>query len=94
MLLIVFQASYILDNLDPSVKPCDDFYRFACGKFLENTIIPDDKGSVDTFSQVSDKVQTQVRNIIEEDINLDNFRPLELAKILYESCMNQSKYLN
>ncbi|XP_058793348.1 neprilysin-2-like isoform X4 [Phymastichus coffea] len=84
----IHTASSILDNMDPTVKPCDDFYHFACGNFLKNTIIPDDQEEVDTFGIVSNKLQTQLRNIIEEE-NFNNTRSLRLAKILYETCMNQ-----
>ena len=53
-------AADILDKLDERVDPCDDFYKFACGSFIEKTVIPDDKTSVSMFSVLGDKLNLQV----------------------------------
>ncbi|XP_014207875.1 neprilysin-2-like [Copidosoma floridanum] len=81
-------ASSVLKNMDPTVEPCDDFYRFACGGFHKNTIIPDDKTSVNTFSIISDKLQKQLRASIEEESKPDDPRPFKLLKTYYQNCMN------
>lgn len=86
----IHTASSILENMDTSVEPCDDFYRFACGTFLKNTIIPDDKTSVNTFSIISDKLQKQLRSSIEEESSPSDPRPFRLMKTLYKSCMNKT----
>ncbi|XP_014207883.1 neprilysin-2 [Copidosoma floridanum] len=87
----VHTASSILENMDPTVEPCDDFYRFACGGFLKNTIIPDDKTSVNTFSIISDKLQKQLRASIEEESKPDDPRPFKLLKTYYQNCMNKTQ---
>ncbi|KAK2585581.1 hypothetical protein KPH14_010214 [Odynerus spinipes] len=86
----VHTASKILENMDPNVEPCDDFYKFACGGFLKTTIIPDDKTSVNTFSVISDNLQQQLRSSIEEKSPPNEPRPFTLAKILYKTCMNKT----
>nr|KAF7394145.1 hypothetical protein H0235_016740 [Vespula pensylvanica] len=84
------KASKVLENMDPDVEPCDDFYKFACGGFLKSTIIPDDKTSVNTFSVISDNLQQQLRTSIEEKSPPNEPRPFTLAKIFYKNCMNKS----
>lgn len=77
--------------MDPDVEPCDDFYKFACGGFLESTIIPDDKTSVNTFSKIVDDLEEQLRSSIEQESSPNEPRPFKLAKNFYKACMNKSK---
>jgi len=77
--------------MDESVEPCDDFYSFACGKFVKETVIPEDKTSLTAFSVLSDKLQEQLRLVIEEPIKSSDAKPFQLAKHLYNACMNKSK---
>ncbi|XP_074110520.1 M13 family metallopeptidase neprilysin 2 isoform X2 [Cotesia typhae] len=86
----IHTASKILKNMDSSVDPCDDFYRFACGGFLKTTTIPDDKVSVNTFSIISDKVFEQLRESIEDPHLAEMAHPFRLVKTLYNSCMNKT----
>lgn len=84
-------ASKALDQMDSSVEPCDDFYNYACGRFLKETNIPDEKVSVNTFSVIGDRLQEQLRSLVSEDIHEDEATPFKLAKNMYKLCMNKSE---
>lgn len=86
----VHTASRIMENMDPEVEPCDDFYDFACGGFLKSTRIPDDKTSVNTFTNINDDLQDRLKLTIEEETKEDEPRSIKLVKVLYKSCMNKS----
>ena len=53
-------AADLLENIDESVDPCEDFYNFACGGFIENKVIPDDKSKFSSFTVLNDKLNEQV----------------------------------
>ena len=38
----LFLANYLLQSIDESVRPCENFFKFACGTWLKNNRIPDD----------------------------------------------------
>ena len=88
---VCFAASSILKSMDPAVEPCDDFYKFACGQFVKNTVIPDEKSTVNRFSIVNDELQEQLRTVIEEPISLQDRKPFRLVKNLFKACMNKSE---
>src|SRR5690606_18785211 len=50
---------------DPSVKPGDDFFVYANGKWLSTFEIPPDKSSYGAFVKLADDTEVQVREIIE-----------------------------
>lgn len=77
--------------MDQSVNPCDDFYLFACGKFLKETQIPEDKSTVTSFSEISDTLMDQLKMIVTEPESDYDIRPFKMAKQLYKSCMDKSK---
>lgn len=82
-------ANKVMNLLDDSVDPCENFYEFACGKFLKETEIPDDKVTIDSFSIVRDLVQEQLREIINEDEKPGESKPFLLAKRLNKACLNR-----
>lgn len=53
-----------LSTRDLSVKPGDDFQRYAAGKWMDETDIPADKSSNSIGSEMSDRNQEQLREIV------------------------------
>ncbi|XP_062561587.1 neprilysin-2 isoform X3 [Armigeres subalbatus] len=87
----IHSASKALDQMDTSVEPCDDFYNYACGNFLKETNIPDEKVSVNTFSVIGDRLQEQLRSLVSDDIDENEATPFKLAKNMYKLCMNKTR---
>jgi len=54
------------ENMDQSVKPGDNFFKFVNGTWLKETEIPADKDNYGGFSILADLSQERVREIIAE----------------------------
>ena len=58
----------IMAQLDQSTDPCDDFYQFACGGWIANTPLPDDKPRWSRgFGELADRNNEVLRTILEKD---------------------------
>ncbi|XP_043215652.1 neprilysin-2-like isoform X9 [Amphibalanus amphitrite] len=79
-------ACSILNNMDEQVNPCDDFYQFACGSFIKNTVIPSEKTSVSQFSVVSDALKIKMRKLVEAPVATDEPASSRHIKNLFVSC--------
>lgn len=53
-------------NIDRSVKPGDDFYRFANGEWIKRTEIPPDRAAIDVFTKLADLSNQRMNDLIEE----------------------------
>jgi putative endopeptidase len=53
-------------GMDRSVKPGDDFHRYANGAWIQRTTIPDDRSKVTVFSDLDDRVQGQLLALLTE----------------------------
>lgn len=80
--------------MNSTVNPCEDFYRFACGRFEKTTIIPDDAGSVNTINLIEGRVIGQLHTLLNNEIRDKDLRPFKLVKQFYRQCMNTCKFCN
>ncbi|XP_078665541.1 neprilysin-like isoform X1 [Branchiostoma floridae x Branchiostoma belcheri] len=82
-------AARLLEYMDPSINPCENFFEYACGGWLAKTEIPPDSGRFGTFNQLRDDLTANMRDVI-EDTTLDKgVEVVEKARTLYRSCMDE-----
>lgn len=77
-------------NLDKTCKPCDDFYRFAMGGWMKANPIPPEYSIWGSFSQLADRNQKNVREILEAAAESKAAEGTNEQKIgdFYSSCMD------
>jgi hypothetical protein len=51
----VWLANYLLESIDETVDPCENFFQFACGTWIKNAKIPD-SGKI--FLAISDRPES------------------------------------
>ena len=56
----------VLANMDPSVKPGENFYVYANGGWLKRTVIPPDRSRIGVFTALSDLSNKHTLTLIEE----------------------------
>jgi endothelin-converting enzyme/putative endopeptidase len=79
-----------LSSIDTATDPCNDFYKFACGKFAANHPIPADQTGVDQFYALYNVNSQSLRGILEKAGAGGAGRSPDAQKIgdYYAACMN------
>ena len=85
------EAADLIKYMDESVDPCDDFYQFACREFMKPTVIPDHRTEITALDSQNNKLQEQVRIVVEEQPVANEAKHFALVRNLYASCMNKCK---
>jgi len=84
-------------SLDPATAPCDDFYRYSCGGWLNSTEIPSDSSKWSkTFSTIHRNNLHILRGVLNGSQD-DQFPATKLpedmvnkVRMFYESCNNMT----
>jgi len=56
-------------NMNTSIHPGDDFYRYVNGRWIEKNPVPSDKTDFNEFVIVGDRTDEQVRRLVEQASN-------------------------
>jgi endothelin-converting enzyme/putative endopeptidase len=81
-------------NMDSSVRPQDDFFRYVNGTWLDTTEIPADRTNTGVFMDLRDKAREDVKAIIEDVASQTDLEPgSDEQKVadLYNSFMDTEK---
>lgn len=82
-----------LTGMDPSVKPCDDFYSFATGAWRKTHPLDAQHSRFGRFEEVAERNRDKLREILEADSALTNATPGSLEQKVgdfYAACMNEN----
>ncbi|RLV95089.1 hypothetical protein DV515_00012954 [Chloebia gouldiae] len=85
----VTAAARIIQNMDPTADPCQDFYQYACGGWLNRHVIPETSSRYSIFDILRDELEIILKGVLETSDQGDR-EAFQKAKILYKSCMNES----
>ena len=80
-------ASDVLSNMDSSVNPCEDFYKYSCGGWERRYTISESGIRVTRFDVLYQKNVNLLNNVIGSGKDGD-VPAVQLAKKFYDSCMN------
>jgi len=81
-----------LSAMDTSVKACDDFYRFAVGKWRDTHPLPAQYSRYGRFEELAERNREVLHKILEEDAAMTNAAPGSAERKVgdfYAACMNE-----
>jgi predicted metalloendopeptidase len=78
------------NQMDPRVRPQDDLYRYANGRWLDTFQLPPDKSMYGTFTRLAEENEKRIRQIVEELASQETTDQPDDRKIgdLYNAFMN------
>uniref|UniRef100_A0A8C8IDG7 endothelin-converting enzyme 1 n=1 Tax=Oncorhynchus tshawytscha TaxID=74940 RepID=A0A8C8IDG7_ONCTS len=82
-------ASKIVEGLDRSADPCQDFYQYACGGWVRKNPLPDGRSGWSTFNSVRDQNQAVLKHLLENVTFNSSSAAERKTQFYYLSCLNE-----
>ncbi|KAK1162393.1 endothelin-converting enzyme 2-like isoform X1, partial [Acipenser oxyrinchus oxyrinchus] len=82
-------SSKIIEALDRSVDPCEDFYQYACGGWMKKNPLPDGRSRWSTFNSIWDQNQAILKHLLENTTFNSSSEAEKKAQHYYLSCLNE-----
>ena len=87
----MFTDQELLSRIDDKIDPCDNFYQFVCGKFLNETNVPNYYKKWSNYEIIYEKIANKVKTELENTNNFFNLSSFLKMKNYYQNCIS-SRY--
>ena len=89
----VVKAAELILNMNATADPCEDFYEFACGGFLDRKEIPKEEISVsNSFYPIRHELLKRGRALVSAGVDIEKDWDADIkAKAMFKSCMDMEK---
>ncbi|XP_043464733.1 neprilysin-2-like [Leptopilina heterotoma] len=85
----IHTASRVMNYMDESLDPCDNFYKFACGQYMRKQVLSNDNIFIkNNFISIDKEIKQKMKNILEQDLKPTDAKYVKLIKTFYHNCMN------
>uniref|UniRef100_T1IL64 Endothelin-converting enzyme 1 n=1 Tax=Strigamia maritima TaxID=126957 RepID=T1IL64_STRMM len=87
-------AQILLDSMNFTINPCEDFYTFTCDGWRNKHKLPEDKGRFSAFDALDEEISHLLRDLLLTPITKDEPSAVAKVKNMYKSCINQENMFN
>uniref|UniRef100_A0A3P9ASU1 endothelin-converting enzyme 1 n=1 Tax=Maylandia zebra TaxID=106582 RepID=A0A3P9ASU1_9CICH len=84
-------ASQIVEAMDRSADPCQDFYQFACGGWMRKNPLPDGRSRWSTFNSIWEQNQALLKHLLENGTFNGSSEAERKTQSYYLSCLNTQR---
>ncbi|XP_072318061.1 endothelin-converting enzyme 2b [Eucyclogobius newberryi] len=89
-------AAQIVEALDRTVDPCQDFYQFSCGGWIRRNPLPDGRSRWSTFNSIWEQNQALLKHLLENgtfpgNSSAGGSEAERKTQAYYLSCLNSAK---
>lgn len=88
--ICVKESARIVSSLNVSVDPCENFYEFVCGKYIHDTVLPEDKYRELSLLIAQDQIDKQMEEALFEELQPNEPKAFQLAKTFTKICMDSN----
>ena len=82
-------SAFLSKNMDSSVGPCDNFYKYACGGWMDEAGVPTDYSKLDVSSQLAIENERKWKEVIESPLlSSDDNSAEKKIKTFFKMCLH------
>ncbi|VIO94277.1 Uncharacterized protein BM_BM7419 [Brugia malayi] len=86
-------AYYLLSSMNQTVNPCDDFFEYACGRWVSEHPIPSDLGAYEVSASIREKVALKMKELYDSKQSTTS-KAMDTVKTIYKTCMDTNRLQN